>query len=56
MRELILIALFVVIIVMAIAGVFLHLTKNLASNNLKRTRSGINAHANALIKELNKKR
>lgn len=56
MIDLVTIIAVVLIFALVITGVFFYLTKDLASNNLKRTRAGINAHANALIKELNEKR
>lgn len=56
MIELITIVAVVLIVALVITGVFFYLTKDLASNNLKRTRAGINTHVNALIKELNEKR
>ena len=56
MIELMAISAIVLIFALVITGVFFYLTRDLASNNLKRTRAGINAHANALIKELNEKR
>lgn len=56
MSDLIVIIAIALTFALVITGAFFYLTKDLASNNLKRTRAGINDYANALIKELDERR